>query len=68
MQTWKDRKPASRKPPSEAAAGGARVTTGQSGAPTRHVCDPTGFNCNCARRAAVNAAAANKGRWLPRPP
>lgn len=35
---------------------------------SRHVCDPDGFYCDCARRATINAQANGRRRWLDRRP
>ena len=29
-----------------------------------HRCDPTGFACDCARKAEVNARRSSNGSWL----
>jgi len=31
--------------------------------PTPHRCDPTGFSCDCARKAAINSGGGT-GRWI----
>ena len=29
-----------------------------------HQCDPTGFRCDCARKAEINARRSGLGSWL----
>jgi len=32
-----------------------------------HVCDPTGWRCDCARRAVINSGSAlGKSSWIPK--
>ncbi len=32
-----------------------------------HICDPTGFRCDCARRAEINSrSSGGKKNWIPK--
>jgi hypothetical protein len=60
--TWKQRW---KEGATQTVAAAIRPITDELNPKPGHVCDPTGFNCDCARKRAINAAsAASRRRWI----
>lgn len=66
-KSWTDKTPAPVKKAVDtvksAASSVARAVTSK----VPHKCDPTGFACDCARRAEINASTdTTKRNWIPK--